>query len=88
MLENKYLLEITSILTEQLDQTQLELNQLRQRHPFWKKVKGILTSKNVRTHTDIKAIQLSAKHHKLAFHKQSRLYSKYNQAYNRPKSGP
>ena len=53
MLENKYLREITSILTEQLDQTQLELKQLRQRHPFWKKVKGILTSKNVRTHTDI-----------------------------------
>ena len=53
MLENKYLREITLILTEQLDQAQLELRQLRQRHPFWKKVKGILTNKHVRTHTDI-----------------------------------
>ena len=53
MLENKYLREITLILTEQLAQAQLELRQLRQRHPFWKKVKGILTNKHVRTHTDI-----------------------------------
>ncbi|MEC8841612.1 MAG: hypothetical protein VX432_08455 [Candidatus Poribacteria bacterium] len=53
MLENKYLREITSILAEQLNQAQSELRHLRQRHPFWGKVKGIFANKHVQTHADV-----------------------------------
>jgi hypothetical protein len=53
VLENKYLREITSILAEQLNQAQSELRYLRQRHPFWEKVKGIFANKHVQTHADV-----------------------------------
>jgi len=53
VLENKYLREITSILTEQLNQARSELRHLRQRRSFWKRVKGSFANKHVRTHTDV-----------------------------------